>query len=532
MTTIDAAALDAADAAVLVVDGDGRISRASAGARRLLRCSDEMLHALLDDLLRDPKPHDWSSSEPVVLQRLDGSAVTVRAAVVPLDPVTGSHLLVLHDVTVDEHRLADLSFRVEHDAASGLHNRAHLTERLMRWLGDKRSVALIAIELQRFDALVSPLGDQYSGTLLGAAARRMAEVSDSEDVIARIGPTHLVFLRPDVDDDEDALDLCVDIVDSIGTTLEFDGITFPTAAVCGATISRPGESAEAALHSAGLALRQALTDQVDMQLFSEPLRSSERRRATVERALELAVATRSLELYLQPVVAVDRSRLLGYEGLSRWRHPVLGPVSPLEFIPLAERAGLMRAIGEWSVESALRILARWSDANVPLVPIAVNLSATQLLDTGFARWMVDAVSTQHAQGLIVAEVKESLLQSGRAHELMTSLVDGGIVLAVDGFGTGSSALAYLADLPVSVVKIDRSIVGAVGRSNNARTRILVRSAIEMAHALGLSAIAEGVETAAEATALAEMGCNGIQGYFTGAPEPAPLVHRYAVADPT
>ncbi len=531
MTGFDITALDGAAAAVLVVEGDGCISRVSAGARQLLHCSNEILHGPIADLLRDPQPYDWTSGEPVVLHRRDGTAVTVRAAAVPLDPVSGSHLVVLHDVTVDQQRLAELSFRVEHDAASGLRNRASVIERLTRWLGDKRPVALIAIELQRFDVLVSPLGDQYSGTLLGAAARRIAEVSDGDDVIARIGPTHLVLLRADVSDDEDALDLCVDIVDSIGTTLEFDGITFPTAAVCGATISRSGESADAALHSAGLALRQALTDQVDIQLFSEPLRSSERRRATVERALGLAVATRSLELYLQPVVAVDRTRLLGYEGLSRWRHPVLGPVSPLEFIPLAERAGLMRAIGQWSVESALRILSGWRVANVALVPIAVNLSATQLLDTGFARWMVDAVSTQHAQGLIVAEVKESLLQSNRAHELMTSLVDGGVVLAVDGFGTGSSALAYLADLPVSIVKIDRSVVGAIDRANNQRTRILVRSAIEMVHALGLSAVAEGVETTTEAAALAEMGCDGIQGYFTGAPEPAPLLHRYAVADP-
>ena len=127
--------------------------------------------------------------------------------------------------------------------------------------------------------------------------------------------------------------------------------------------------------------------------------------------------------------------------------------------------------------------------------------------------------------MIVAEVKEGLLLSGRVNELMHELAASGIRLAVDGFGTGSSALAYLGDLPVDVVKIDRCFVPQLGHE---RTRILLRSAIDMAHALGMHAVAEGVETEAEADVLTEIGCDGIQGYYVGAPEPAPLVHRYDV----
>lgn len=419
----------------------------------------------------------------------------------------------------------NLKFRAEHDASSGLYNRQFLVDGVSRLLDGGEPVTLVAIELQRFDAPVSPLGDEFSDRLVKAAASRIAEISYADDLIARIGPAHLLLARPGRGVEEDALDLCVDIVDTIGTTLDLRGISFPTAAVCGAAIASPGGSAESAMHDAALALREALTGHIDMEFLSEPLRHSERRRHTVERALELAVASEALELYLQPVIGAADGRLVGYEGLSRWRHPVLGPVSPLEFIPLAERAGLMRAIGEWSLSRALKILAGWSDAGVPCVPITLNLSPTQVLDPSFATSMIEAVATHSAHGLIAVEIKESLLPSGRAVELLTKLEAGGIMIGVDGFGTGLSPLSYLADLPLTFVKIDRGFISRLGHE---RTLILVRSAIDMAHALDLRVVAEGVETKEEADTLAAIGCDGIQGYFSGPPGPAPAVHHFDV----
>jgi EAL domain-containing protein (putative c-di-GMP-specific phosphodiesterase class I)/DNA-binding NarL/FixJ family response regulator len=430
-------------------------------------------------------------------------------------------------VTAEQSQIDDVAYRAEHDVDSGLHNRQFIVDGVDRMLDSGQPVTLIAIELQRFDASVSPLGDRYSSTLVSAAARRIKEISLGGDLVARIGAAHLLLARPGRCGDDDALDLCVDVVDTLGTTLDVSGITFPTAAVCGAAIAQPGESAESALQDATVALRLALADRIDMEVLSEPLRHSERRRVTVERALGLAMASGALELYLQPVVDASGGRLIGYEGLSRWRHPVLGPLSPLEFIPLAERAGLMRAIGEWSLARALQILDGWRDSGVPCVPITLNLSPTQLFDGGLTTSMIEAVAEHAANGLIAAEVKENLLSSDRAVQQLTKLDAGGIMVGVDGFGTGASALSYLADLPVRYVKVDRRFIA---RLDHERTLILVRSAIDMAHALGLYTVAEGVETETEALTVATMGCDAIQGFFTGPPQPAPATHRHDIGE--
>jgi EAL domain-containing protein (putative c-di-GMP-specific phosphodiesterase class I)/DNA-binding NarL/FixJ family response regulator len=433
----------------------------------------------------------------------------------------------LRNDAVDQPTPDEPSYRAEHDVSSGLHNRQFAVDAVDRALAHGEPVTLVAIELQRFDAPVSPLGDRYSGTLVNAAARRIAEISVDGDVIARIGATHLLLARTGPCGEEDAVDLCVDIVDAIGTTLEVNGITFPTAAVCGAAIAQPGESGESAMQDAAVALRFALAEQIDMEILSEPLRHSERRRLTVERALGLAVASGALELYLQPVLDAAQGHLIGYEGLSRWRHPVLGPVSPLEFIPLAERAGLMHAIGEWSLERALQILDGWRQAGVPSVPIGLNLSPTQLFDRSLTTSMLDSIAHHGAQGLIAAEIRESLLSVDRARVQLAELQAGGIRIGVDGFGTGVSALSYLGDLAVRYIKIDRSFIARLGHE---RTLILVRSTIEMAHALGLYTIAEGVETDEERSTVAALGCDAIQGFFTGPAQPAPQTHRYDVIE--
>jgi EAL domain-containing protein (putative c-di-GMP-specific phosphodiesterase class I)/GGDEF domain-containing protein len=515
---LDLGALGTSDVPAMVVDAEGRILAASVELERVLAWKGSIVGVSLDELLHEAElGGPWINGASRVLLRHDRLAITVQTWMLPLDPGGGRRLVVLVDDTSSRRRLADLAYQAHHDQASRLPNKAHALEQIELLLDEGLPVALVVVELQRFDSMLSLLGEQYAGTLLGSAAKRIEQIALPGDVVARIGPTQLLVIRPGVDEGEDALDLAVAIVDAVGQSVELGTASFPTGATCGASVALPGDSSESALHDGELALRHAVGAGHEVAWFDPSMRDVEHRQLMLERALQEAVASQSFELHLQPIVDAVDGTIQSFEGLARWSHPTFGQVSPVEFIPIAERSGLIREIGEWSLAAALSIIAGWRERGVRCVPIAVNLSATQLLDAAYTRLLIDSVTAHDAVDLITAEVTESVMLSPGAGARLRELAEHGVGVAIDDFGTGFSALSYLADHPLRTLKIDRSFVVRLGEERN---RVLVAGTIALAHQLGLRTIAEGVETAAELTILREMGCDSVQGYHTGRPAPA------------
>lgn len=515
---IDLRTFRTASAPAVILDHSDRIVAATTGMSDLLGSPvGDLVGTHFGQLLRPDLASDgWCQGGPVPVLRRDRVALVVRLQALPLDPVAGTTLVLVDDVSEDHRRIGDLSFRAGHEPSSRLPNRAGITERIAELLRRQTPVAVVAVELDRLAPLVPLIGDDFVGSLIGVAARRIEQLGPGADLVAHIGPAQLLVAHPGIEDDEDVMDFCVAVLDAVGDSLELGTSSFRTAAICGAALARPSDPVESAVREALLALRQAQITRSEIARFQPSMRQHEARQLLLERALQDAIEEDHLALHLQPVVDVATGEITSFESLARWHDPDFGDVSPVEFIALAEQLGLMRSLGEWGVRTALHYVQVARDAGVRLPPIAVNLSPTQLLDAAFIAFMVDEVDRQQAWSALTVEVTESVLVSQGAVDALYELAHRGIAIAIDDFGTGFSALSYLTKLPATTVKVDRGFVLGV---EEPATGILVAGIIALAHALGMRVIAEGVETDAALRCLRELGCDAVQGYLTGRPGP-------------
>jgi EAL domain-containing protein (putative c-di-GMP-specific phosphodiesterase class I) len=257
------------------------------------------------------------------------------------------------------------------------------------------------------------------------------------------------------------------------------------------------------------------------QFFTAEINQRTRSRAQLGIELRRALEREEFVLYYQPKVELADRRFHGAEALIRWQHPERGLVSPAEFIPVLEETGLIVPVGEWVLKRACEDLKAWQAAGLAVGPVAVNLSARQFrLQDLDARLKAVVAETGVDPSLIELEITESQLMVDPDHAIrvMRSLCDGGMRIAIDDFGTGYSSLAYLTRFPVGALKIDRSFVADVNKDPNDAT--IVRTIIEMAHSLGFTVVAEGVETEEQATFLRLMRCERAQGYLFARPMPA------------
>jgi EAL domain-containing protein (putative c-di-GMP-specific phosphodiesterase class I) len=266
------------------------------------------------------------------------------------------------------------------------------------------------------------------------------------------------------------------------------------------------------------------------ELFDEASRHRAMERLELETALRHAVERSELRVHYQPKVSLERdTAVVGLEALVRWQHPERGLIAPNEFLPLAEETGLVLAIGEYVLVQALQQLVRWRRSK-PNVSIAVNLSARQLEDPGLVSMLAAAVRSSGIDpGAVWLEVTESAVTHNQeaAIRAMQGLKAIGLRIAIDDFGTGSSSLRSLKRLPVDMLKIHESFVAGLG--SDPVQNPIVAAVVELGHALGLSVVAEGVETDAQLAALRSLGCDGAQGFLFGAPVPEEEVHALLVS---
>jgi diguanylate cyclase (GGDEF)-like protein/PAS domain S-box-containing protein len=521
--------LDSAGEGICGVDASDRITFANTAAGHITGLGVEGLlgqdaSAVLSDSDRpvgdSDRPVGDSPEREGMLQRPDGTSVRVAYTVSPIakngEPVGA--VILLRDVTRQRALEYDLRHQALHDALTGLPNRVLLHEHIAAAEADQAGAALLLIDLDRFKEVNDTLGHHYGDQLLIEVARRMENLLRRGEIVARLGGDEFAILLPGVTDEQDVAGVAVRIHNALDAPFPLDGINLTVGGSIGASLCpEHGTTADELLQRADIAMYAAKANHTGYMLFNERQDSSDPRKLTLASDLRHGIERGQLVLHYQPKVGAQTGALLGVEALVRWQHPEHGLISPDEFIPLAEHTGLITPLTTFVLGAALQQCRDWLQAGNE-IPVAVNISAHRLLDLNFPTEVSNQLARcQVPARLLTLEITESAIMADpdRAMQVVQILHDLGVYLSIDDFGTGYSSMAYLKNLPVDELKIDRSFVSHM--TTDERDAVIVRSTVELGRNLGLHVIAEGVEDSATWTELDAVGCHAIQGYYVSRP---------------
>jgi len=503
---------------------------------RLFRDGDqdpEKLKALWADVERCGK---WSGE--LVDRHKNGDTVPVWVTVVRVpaaDADADAHaqaqevqyLSVLTDISRIKQTEAELLHQSLHDRLTGLPNLALLRDRIARQIGiaqrDHTCVAVLYIDLDGFRDVNDIAGHRAGDQVLLTTTERFVNVMRASDSVARVGADEFVVVLSGLVDEETAMRLGDRLIQAMDEPIVVGQQRFNLGASIGlALFPTDGVAVDDLLRNAEAAMcRAKVHARNTVQAYRPELTQVVQQRFELTHALRHANEAAQFRLEYQPQVRLSDGHLVGAEALLRWRHPTRGPISPAEFIPLAEDTGLIIPIGRWVLEQACAQAARWQGQPGKPQQVAVNVSARQLRQSDF----IDTVDfilkeTGCPPQALELEVTESLLleDAEQAIELLGQLASRGVRVAIDDFGTGYSSLSYLKRMPVQTLKIDRSFVQELGSDSNVAA--IARTVIVLARSLNLDVLAEGVETAEQAEWLKREGCDWAQGWHYGRPMPA------------
>jgi len=421
----------------------------------------------------------------------------------------------------------DLAHLETTDTLTGLANRRFFMEDLAYTLSiadrQMRQVALIMIDLDRFQMLNDSLGHQFGDELLIKVSERLNDLSDELVTIGYSGGDEFMICQQHVESVDDVIYLLGQIKQCFADEFEVQGEHYGMTATMGVAVyPQSGLDADILLRNADIALYRAKDQgRNTYQFYTEGMQNREVIRLELDKDISHALANDEFVLYYQPQLDLRDSSIKSVEALIRWQHPQRGLVPPVDFIPLAEESGRITDIGRWVVMAACKQLAKWRNTPFSHLRIAVNLSGRELDD----EHIVDHIqSSLEANGVppdqLEVELTEEIFIQNIEHNMnqLTRLHHLGVHLAIDDFGVGYSSLGYLRDFPVDLLKIDRSfITDVVERHDDA---VITRAVINLAHNLGIEVVAEGVETAEQLRFLKIHRCDLIQGYFISRPVPA------------
>jgi diguanylate cyclase (GGDEF)-like protein len=428
------------------------------------------------------------------------------------------------DVTERKHMEEKLAYRALHDPLTGLPNRDLLLDRLGQALAragrSGRKVAVLFMDLDNFKYVNDSLGHDAGDGLLVEVAERLRGSLRPADTVARLGGDEFVMLLEGLKSEADAEEAVARVTEAINRPVYLkDQEVFVTFSI-GIAMNTPDEAHhDDLLRRADVAMYRAKNDGKDRhRVFDASMNASARVRLELASDLRRALARDELPIHYQPTVCLEGGRILGFEALVRWEHPRKGLILPAEFMPVAEETGLIVPMGRHTLREACRRAKDWQDGGRRPLTVSVNLSVRQLQD---ADLLADVSLALEESGLaprdLILEITESALMGDvpKNVAVLRGLKALGVRIAIDDFGTGYSSLSYLERFPVDVVKVDRSFVGRLGR--NAKGGALVCAVIDLARALDLDVVAEGVETAEQAEELARLGCEVAQGYHFASP---------------
>jgi diguanylate cyclase (GGDEF)-like protein/PAS domain S-box-containing protein len=427
-------------------------------------------------------------------------------------------------IAIDHRELTDkLAHQAQHDALTGLPNRLLFRDRLGQALAQAQrsghKVAVMYMDLDRFKQINDTLGHSPGDALLVQVAARLSGCVRGSDTLARLGGDEFTVVLTELEDADDAIRAAQAIVEAMRQPFMLEGReVFITMSLGMSLYPEDGPDAASLMVNADVAMYRAKeVGRDNFQWFDTGMNALARERMELESQLRYALPNGQLSLAYQPQCDAE-GRILAFEALLRWQHPVLGAVSPTRFIPIAEDSGLIVSIGEWVLREACRQAAEWRRSGRAGLRISVNVSVLQFNRVDWVetvrRALVDADLPADALEL---EITESLLLDGvrESSANLLQLRALGVGVAIDDFGTGYSSLSYLHKLPITKLKIDQSFVREIDAARDDAP--IVRTIISLAHNLGMSVVAEGVETEAQRQILLRLGCEGLQGYLLHRP---------------
>ena len=528
--------------AILIVGDDGRIGYATPSAAAIF--GDVAVEgSRLEDLV-DPDTRadvvrvmdmilagitDGAHGFLLRIERLDGrdAVLEVRSSDLRADRTVGGVVLTLRDVT-EQHQLEqELKHQAYHDALTGLPNRVLFADRAADAIDHahrtERIVGMLFVDLDDFKVVNDTMGHGSGDELLTAVAGRLSASVRPSDTAARLGGDEFALLIDDAPDTDAVEAFAERIVAAFSEPFRLSDAEVIATATVGVATSADSADADELLRHADLALYAAKTaGKRRWRRYQPALSAGMLRRREVQAALEEAVNNSEFTLVYQPIVELDSGQIVGFEALIRWPHPQWGMMLPGQFITLAEETGHIVPLGAWVVRQALSDMVQWRrrmEAPDDAGPhVSVNVSARQFRDPGFVAGVREALRESGLPpSALLLELTESVLfgDSDRIGAELDELKEIGVRLAIDDFGTGYSSLSYLLQLPIDVLKIDKSFVTGIAASW--RQHALVKGIVRLAGTLEVEVIAEGIETETERELLAGMGCQYGQGYLLSVP---------------
>jgi len=423
---------------------------------------------------------------------------------------------------------ADVQARLSYfDDLTGLPNRRVLLDRLARGAKDesKPPACLIFIDIDRFRMVNDTLGHRAGDDLLVQVGRRLQECAGARHLVARLGGDEFVVFCENHSLEEGRV-ISEAIMGSFELPFLLSGKPFRCVTSVGLALAGYGKtSVSDMLHAANSAMSAAKRRGGNQfVVFENQVHEKLLRQIQLEQDLFQAIERNEMQVHFQAQVSVDGHRLIGFEALLRWNHPVYGGVSPAEFIPMAEYIGFIETIGRWVLCESLRQVGIWRERYLPELFVAVNVSVKQIAANDFARTVQLALDeTGVPSEALHLEVTESILMQPSAEPQLRAIQELGVKIAIDDFGTGYSSLSYLPRLAVSEVKLDRSFLEDVGTDE--RKTALFSAIVSMAHSLDLAVVAEGIEENRQLACIRECFCDGAQGYLLSRPIAADQVER-------
>ena len=437
-------------------------------------------------------------------------------------------MIIIRDIT-EQHQSEQLIRKQAYfDSLTQLPNRLLALDRLSQLTVEAtrndEKAAVFFLDLDDFKKINDSLGHEAGDKVLIETANRLQRALRKADTIGRLGGDEFIILSKGISTQQNAVGIAEKLLQNFREPFTIEGRELMlTISIGVAMFPDNGKSVSDLLRNADTAMYQAKAlGRNTYSFFTNQMNTVIQRRLTIEEQMRGALQRNEFILYYQPQFDVKKNEIIGAEALLRWLNPVLGSVAPDEFIPIAEKTGVIISIGEFVIKESLSLLNRWK--NVEQLnrnfSIAVNLSPSQFKDLSLFNFIKTSLSNANIEPQsLELEITEGVLMSGESSitDTLNDITNLGVILSMDDFGTGYSSLSYLRKYPFNVLKIDRGFINGITKNNEDYS--LVEATIAMSHGLGLKVVAEGVETKEQLTILKELGCDLAQGYYFSKPIP-------------
>ena len=450
----------------------------------------------------------------------------------PDETMRAIRMVMVRDVTKQKELESEMERSLTHDQLTGLPNRTFLVNYLNSWIAGNQSaksheksdytMAVIYIDIDSFKTVNDTKGRDIGDRILKAVSARLESQIRSGHIISRFDGDEFAILADDIFDRDSAIGYARHLLHIFDTPFTEDDLAIPLSAHIGIKLVRPGECDEEAISDAAVALYNAKKHSDGrISVFTEDFLNKIKDNLSIEYDLRNAVQEKQFFLMYQPIVSLATRETSGFEALVRWDHPTRGIVPPLTFIPLAEQSGSIHDLGQWVLEEACMQMAEWHDSfpGASNMSVSVNASSQQLASDRIISQIADVleISGLRSDKLIIEITESSLIWDiDQVTRRLDAMKEMGVRISLDDFGTGYSSLTWLSQLPIDIVKIDKSFVDRIGTQDDA----IISAILYVASEFGLAVVAEGIEHEEQSDKLLSMGCKLAQGYLFAKPLPA------------